>query len=65
MFHHLPLNLLSVGELKNPSAAIPKGTIIAVLYTFIVYVLLFILASSTCERSEWMRLGVVETLSSF
>uniref|UniRef100_A0A673ZUV6 Solute carrier family 12 member 9 n=1 Tax=Salmo trutta TaxID=8032 RepID=A0A673ZUV6_SALTR len=39
------------GELKNPSAAIPKGTIIAVLYTFIVYVLLFILASSTCERT--------------
>ncbi|XP_038846006.1 solute carrier family 12 member 9-like isoform X3 [Salvelinus namaycush] len=39
------------GELKNPSAAIPKGTIIAVLYTCIVYVLLFILASSTCERT--------------
>uniref|UniRef100_A0A674BXL3 Solute carrier family 12 member 9 n=1 Tax=Salmo trutta TaxID=8032 RepID=A0A674BXL3_SALTR len=39
------------GELKNPSAAIPKGTITAVLYTCIVYVLLFILASSTCERT--------------
>ncbi|KAK6322329.1 solute carrier family 12 member 9 isoform X1 [Coregonus clupeaformis] len=39
------------GELKNPSAAIPKGTIIAVLYTCIVYVLLFVLASSTCERT--------------
>ncbi|XP_035638295.1 solute carrier family 12 member 9-like isoform X3 [Oncorhynchus keta] len=39
------------GELKNPSAAIPKGTIIAVLYTCIVYILLFILASSTCERT--------------
>uniref|UniRef100_A0A6Q2Y7D7 Solute carrier family 12 member 9 n=1 Tax=Esox lucius TaxID=8010 RepID=A0A6Q2Y7D7_ESOLU len=39
------------GELKNPSVAIPKGTIIAVLYTFMVYVLLFVLASSTCERT--------------
>ncbi|KAG9281937.1 solute carrier family 12 member 9 [Astyanax mexicanus] len=38
------------GELKNPSVAIPKGTIIAVLYTFTVYVLLFLLTSSTCDR---------------
>ncbi|XP_072530287.1 solute carrier family 12 member 9 [Salminus brasiliensis] len=38
------------GELKNPSVAIPKGTILAVLYTFIVYVLLFFLVSSTCDR---------------
>ncbi|KAJ8276002.1 hypothetical protein COCON_G00077540 [Conger conger] len=39
------------GELKNPSVAIPKGTIIAVLYTFCVYVILFILVSSTCDRA--------------
>ncbi|XP_056450453.1 solute carrier family 12 member 9 [Gadus chalcogrammus] len=38
------------GELKTPSASIPKGTILAVVYTFIVYVVLFFLVSSTCER---------------
>ncbi|TTO79353.1 Solute carrier family 12 member 9 [Bagarius yarrelli] len=38
------------GELKNPSVAIPKGTIMAVLYTFTVYILLFFLVSSTCDR---------------
>ncbi|TRY96724.1 hypothetical protein DNTS_032207 [Danionella cerebrum] len=38
------------GELKNPSVSIPKGTIIAVCYTFTVYVLLFLLLSSTCDR---------------
>ncbi|XP_062844878.1 solute carrier family 12 member 9 [Trichomycterus rosablanca] len=38
------------GELKNPSVAIPKGTIMAVTYTFIVYVLFFLLVSSTCDR---------------
>uniref|UniRef100_A0A8C5AQM2 Solute carrier family 12 member 9 n=1 Tax=Gadus morhua TaxID=8049 RepID=A0A8C5AQM2_GADMO len=42
--------LLSEGELKTPSASIPKGTILAVVYTFIVYVVLFFLVSSTCER---------------
>lgn len=39
------------GELKNPSVAIPKGTIIAVSYTFIVYVLLFLMISATCDRT--------------
>ncbi|XP_048884975.1 solute carrier family 12 member 9-like [Brienomyrus brachyistius] len=38
------------GELKNPSESIPKGTIIAVLYTFFIYLLLFVLISSTCDR---------------
>uniref|UniRef100_A0A8C4IWV1 Solute carrier family 12 member 9 n=1 Tax=Dicentrarchus labrax TaxID=13489 RepID=A0A8C4IWV1_DICLA len=38
------------GELKTPSVSIPKGTIIAVFYTFTVYVLLFILVSATCDR---------------
>uniref|UniRef100_A0A671L885 Solute carrier family 12 member 9 n=1 Tax=Sinocyclocheilus anshuiensis TaxID=1608454 RepID=A0A671L885_9TELE len=38
------------GELKNPSESIPKGTIMAVSYTFTVYVLLFLLLSSTCDR---------------
>lgn len=42
---------VSVGDLKTPSVSIPKGTIVAVLYTFVVYLLLFILVSATCERS--------------
>lgn len=43
---------VSEGELKTPSVSIPKGTIVAVFYTFTVYVLLFILVSATCDRSE-------------
>ncbi|XP_076024377.1 solute carrier family 12 member 9 isoform X2 [Genypterus blacodes] len=39
------------GELKTPSISIPKGTITAVIYTFTVYVLLFILVSATCDRA--------------
>eukprot|EP00064_Thunnus_orientalis_P002122 superscaffoldBa00000147_g2129 len=39
------------GELKTPSISIPKGTIVAVFYTFVVYVLLFILVSATCDRT--------------
>ncbi|TKS83886.1 Solute carrier family 12 member 9 [Collichthys lucidus] len=39
------------GELKTPSVSIPKGTIVAVFYTFTVYALLFILVSATCDRT--------------
>lgn len=39
------------GELKNPSVAIPKGTISAVFYTFLVYVLLMLMVSATCDRT--------------
>uniref|UniRef100_A0A6I8PGC5 Solute carrier family 12 member 9 n=1 Tax=Ornithorhynchus anatinus TaxID=9258 RepID=A0A6I8PGC5_ORNAN len=39
------------GELKDPSRAIPLGTIIAVVYTFFVYALLFFLSSFTCNRT--------------
>uniref|UniRef100_A0A3B4UBF1 Solute carrier family 12 member 9 n=1 Tax=Seriola dumerili TaxID=41447 RepID=A0A3B4UBF1_SERDU len=39
------------GELKTPSVSIPKGTIVAVFYTFTVYVLLFLLVSATCDRT--------------
>ncbi|XP_043932271.1 solute carrier family 12 member 9 [Protopterus annectens] len=38
------------GDLKNPSSSIPKGTIVAVVYTFFVYLLLFFMVSFTCER---------------
>ncbi|XP_055486653.1 solute carrier family 12 member 9-like isoform X2 [Leucoraja erinacea] len=38
------------GDLKNPSYAIPKGTIIAVIYTLLVYLLLFLMVSFTCDR---------------
>lgn len=47
-----PAPHVSEGELKTPSVSIPKGTIVAVFYTFVVYVLLFILVSATCDRSE-------------
>ncbi|XP_048645957.1 solute carrier family 12 member 9 isoform X2 [Marmota marmota marmota] len=39
------------GELKDPSRAIPLGTIIAVVYTFFIYILLFFLSSFTCDRT--------------
>ncbi|XP_061903837.1 solute carrier family 12 member 9 [Entelurus aequoreus] len=39
------------GDLETPSISIPKGTIVAVIYTFIVYVLFFLLVSATCERT--------------
>ncbi|XP_057603695.1 solute carrier family 12 member 9 isoform X4 [Hippopotamus amphibius kiboko] len=38
------------GELKDPSRAIPLGTIVAVAYTFFIYILLFFLSSFTCDR---------------
>lgn len=41
---------LPPGELKDPSRAIPLGTIIAVTYTFFIYTLLFFLSSFTCDR---------------
>nr|XP_056719141.1 solute carrier family 12 member 9 [Euleptes europaea] len=39
------------GELKNASSSIPKGTIVAVVYTFVIYFLLFFMTSFTCERA--------------
>uniref|UniRef100_A0A6J0U8K3 Solute carrier family 12 member 9 n=1 Tax=Pogona vitticeps TaxID=103695 RepID=A0A6J0U8K3_9SAUR len=39
------------GELKNASSSIPKGTIVAVVYTFVIYFFLFFMTSFTCERA--------------
>ncbi|XP_067828204.1 solute carrier family 12 member 9 isoform X2 [Heptranchias perlo] len=38
------------GDLRNPSNSIPKGTVIAVIYTLLVYLLLFFMVSVTCDR---------------
>lgn len=44
------LNDYSAGELKNPSYAIPRGTITAVIFTFIIYNLLCVLVACSCDR---------------
>ncbi|XP_020667148.3 solute carrier family 12 member 9 [Pogona vitticeps] len=38
------------GDLKQPSYSIPRGTIMAVVFTYLVYNLLAVLLSWTCDR---------------
>uniref|UniRef100_A0AAV2J7Q0 Solute carrier family 12 member 9 n=2 Tax=Knipowitschia caucasica TaxID=637954 RepID=A0AAV2J7Q0_KNICA len=40
------------GDLKNPSYSIPRGTITAVIFTYIIYNLLCVLEACSCDRSE-------------
>ncbi|XP_075058456.1 solute carrier family 12 member 9-like [Mixophyes fleayi] len=39
------------GDLKNPSYSIPRGTITAVIFTFIIYSVLSLMISCTCDRT--------------
>lgn len=50
---------LCAGELKDPSRAIPLGTIIAVAYTLFIYTLLFFLSGFTCDRCAPWRWELV------
>uniref|UniRef100_A0A3Q0QR83 Solute carrier family 12 member 9 n=1 Tax=Amphilophus citrinellus TaxID=61819 RepID=A0A3Q0QR83_AMPCI len=53
----------NMSELKNPSVSIPKGTIIAVIYTFSVYVLLFIMISATCDTLLIQDYGFLQRIN--
>ena len=42
--------MFETGELKDPSNAIPKGTMSAVCFTFVTYLVMTWLIGATCTR---------------
>ncbi|KAL2096259.1 hypothetical protein ACEWY4_008407 [Coilia grayii] len=53
------------GDLKSPSLSIPRGTITAVIFTFIIYNLLSLMVACSCDRilfstlrDHWQRHGI-------
>lgn len=52
------------GELKNPSRAIPKGTLWGLLITFILYLLVIVSIGASTPRELLRRdLGVIQTIN--